>query len=236
MNSRAAFSLLVLFTAGFCLVSHNAARAADASSKSLAPREAARQVDQQLAAEIPATASPQAAPLVNDETFLRRISLDLIGRSPTPEQITRFVLDSDPDKRAKLTDRLLADDRYAENWGRYWRDVIFYRRTEERALLAADACTDYLTEQFKKNTPWDQIATAFTTATGDVIEHGEAGIILAQGGETEGTVAEISRIFLGIQIQCAQCHDHPTDRWKREQFHQLAAFFPRVALRPSMPG
>jgi len=211
------------------------ALAADSSAASTSPAAMAARVDQQLAVEIPVTASPQAAPIANDETFLRRVSLDLIGRPPTPEQMTRFVLDSSPDKRARQVERLLAEDHYAENWGRYWRDVIFYRRTEERALFAVDACTDYLTEQFKNNTPWDQIATAFITATGDVQEHGEAGIILAQGGETEGTVAEISRIFLGIQIQCAQCHDHPTDRWKREQFHQLAAFFPRVALRPGMP-
>ena len=164
------------------------------------------------------------------------MSLDLIGRPPSAEQITRYVLDPSADKRTKLIERLLADERYGENWARYWRDVLFYRRTEDRAILGMDSCTDYLTEQLQKNAPWNEIATAFITATGDVLENGQAGLILAQGGETEGTVAEISRIFLGIQIQCAQCHDHPTDRWKREQFHQLAAFFPRVAVRQSLPN
>lgn len=201
-----------------------------------AATEVARQVDQQLAAEVPATATPAAAPLVSDEVFLRRVSLDLVGRPPTPEQITRFVLDSNPNKRAALVDHLLADERHADHWARYWRDVIFYRRTEERSLVAADACVDYLTTQFHQNRPWNEIAVAFITAAGDVREHGNTAIVAAQGGETEGTVAEISRIFLGIQIQCAQCHDHPTDRWKREQFHQLAAFFPRVGLRPSLPN
>src|SRR5690606_16353201 len=79
---------------------------------------------------------------------------------------------------------------------------------------------------------WDKIAHEFITATGDVVEEGPAALIMAQMGNAEDTTAEMSRIFLGIQIQCAQCHDHPTDRWKREQFHELAAFFPRIAVRP----
>ena len=91
---------------------------------------------------------------------------------------------------------------------------------------------EYLVEAFKKNTPWDQVATAFITATGDVRENGATAIIMAQMGETSDITAEVSRIFLGIQIQCAQCHDHPTDRWKRTQFHELAAFFPRIGVRP----
>ncbi len=131
-------------------------------------------------------------------------------------------------------DRLLDDPAYGQNWGNYWRDVVFYRRSEDRALLAAPVMADYLAEQLNENVSWDQIATACITAEGNVREKGETGLIMAQAGRPEETVAEISRILMGIQIQCAQCHDHPTDRWKREQFHQLAAFFPRVAVRPQM--
>ena len=94
------------------------------------------------------------------------------------------------------------------------------------------ALAEYLAEQFNKDVPWDQIARSFITATGDVRENGATGIIIAQAGNSADVTAEISRIFLGIQIQCAQCHDHPTDRWKRSQFHELAAFFPRIALLP----
>ncbi|HND52715.1 MAG TPA: DUF1549 domain-containing protein [Pirellulaceae bacterium] len=178
----------------------------------------------------------QVAGRVDDEVFLRRVSLDLIGRAPTPEETTVFTLDTDPHKREKVVDKLLADRRFGENWGRYWRDVIFYRRTEERAILAQDTATKYLIEQLNLNTPWDQVATAYITAKGDVSEDGSTALILAQRGEPEGVVAEVSRIFCGIQIQCAQCHDHPTDRWKRDQFHHMAAFFPRVALRPELGG
>ncbi len=142
------------------------------------------------------------------------------------------MLDPSPDKRGRVIDRLLDDPRFGENWARYWRDVIMYRRSDDRAQLAAPALYEYLTNEFNKNAPWDEIVRSFITATGDVRENGATGLIMAQNGNTADITSEVSRIFLGVQIQCANCHDHKTDRWKREQFHQLAAFFPRIAVRP----
>jgi hypothetical protein len=182
------------------------------------------------------SASASLAKSADDETFLRRASMDLIGQPPSPAEITKFVLDPSADKRAKLVDRLLATSQFGENWGRYWRDVIMYRRSEDRSLLASPALTDYLTEQFNKDTPWDKVATAFITATGDVRENGAAGLIAAQFGQTPEVTAEVSRIFMGIEIQCANCHNPPTDRWKRTQFHELAAFFPRIGMQPVNKG
>lgn len=197
---------------------------------------AAAEVDRLLAQETKAgtVGDGTSAPRVDDETYLRRLSLDLLGRAPTPEETTVFALDTAPDKRAALVDKLLADARYGENWARYWRDVIFYRRTEERSIIGADTCAEFLAKHLNDNTPWDKVATAFITATGDVQADGATALIFAHRGEPEGVVAEVTRIFSGIQISCAQCHDHPTDRWKRDQFHQMAAFFPRVALRPNL--
>lgn len=195
------------------------------------PAAAATEADRLLRSE---TSSSKAKPsgIVDDTAFIRRATLDLLGRSPTPEEVTSFVLDPAKGKRARLVDSLLADPKFGENWGRYFRDVILYRKSEDRALIAAEAIEKYLETSLNENRSWDKIATAFITAEGDVTEKGETGIIFAQQGRPEETVAEISRIFMGVQIQCAQCHDHPTDRWKREQFHELAAFFPRVAVRP----
>ncbi len=93
-----------------------------------------------------------------------------------------------------------------------------------------------LAQRFNDNVGWHEIARDFITATGDVRENGATALVMAQEGKAEETTAEVSRIFLGIQIQCAQCHDHPTDRWKRKQFHELAAFFPRMAVRPVRDG
>ncbi|HTM55859.1 MAG TPA: DUF1549 domain-containing protein [Pirellulales bacterium] len=202
-------------------------------------RAAARQIDELLAKEAyGGSADSQAAPVAraDDETFLRRLALDLVGRPPTPEEVTAFALDNAADKRDKAVDRLLAHSEFGENWARYWRDVIMYRRSEDRALLVSPTLVTFLAKAFNENAHWDAIARKFITATGDVREAGETAIIMAQNGNAEDTTAEVSRIFLGIQIQCAQCHNHPTDRWKREQFHELAAFFPRIAVRPVRDG
>lgn len=191
----------------------------------------AHQVDELIAAELfkPDT---KLAPKVDDAAYLRRVWLDLVGDIPTPEHVTAFVLDPAPDKRARVVSELLENPQYGQNWARYWRDVILSRKLEDRAQLVANALVSDLTERFNKNESWDKIATEFITATGDIRENGCTAIQAAQDARTEETTAEMSRIFLGIQIQCCQCHNHPYDHWKREQFHEFAAFFPRMALRP----
>ncbi len=209
---------------------------ADDSTAQASPVEFARQLDAQLAVELPILDGNSVAGRTDDETFLRRITQDLTGELPTPEEVTAFVLDPASDKREQAVDRLLADPRYGQNWGRYFRDVILFRRTDDRSLLGRQGLTTYLAEQFNSGACWDTISKAFITAEGDMRENGNTGIIMAQMAQAVDIAAETARIFLGIQIQCAQCHDHPTDRWKREQFHQLAAFFPRIAIRPVRDG
>jgi len=207
--------------------------ASAALAAGLDPGAVAKRVDKLLAKEMfGGDTKTQPAPPADDQTFLRRASLDIIGVPPTPAEITAFSLDASPDKRGAAVERLLASGRFGDNWARYWRDVIMYRRTEERALLASASLVAFLTDALNNDPHWDKIAKKFITASGDVREEGATGLIMAQMGGAEDTTAEVSRIFMGIQIQCAQCHDHPTDRWKREQFHELAAFFPRVSVRP----
>ncbi|MCC7085268.1 MAG: DUF1549 domain-containing protein [Pirellulales bacterium] len=197
--------------------------------------ETAQQVDRLLANELSPPGSDPSASVgraASNEVLLRRIYLDLIGRNPTPEEVTAFAFDPSDDKRANVVDQLLERDEFGANWARYWRDVVMFRRSDDRGQIAGPAMIEYLTDQFNKNTSWDVIARSFITATGDVRENGATGLIMAQEGDTANIASEVSRIFIGVQIQCAQCHDHKTDRWKREQFHQLAAFFPRVTIRP----
>lgn len=197
------------------------------------PRDVAATIDRLLAEKFIHDGTSSTLPVpISDEAFLRRACLDLVGQLPTPDEIIAFTLDPSPGKRTALIDQLLADSRFGVNWSRYWRDVIMYRKTEDRAPIGAAALEEFLATNLNENRPWSEVATAFMTAEGDVRQNGATGLIFAQGGMPEETVSEVSRIFLGIQIQCAQCHDHKTDRWKREQFHELAAFFPRVAVRP----
>ena len=115
------------------------------------PAEVAAQTNKLLRSEVPFASATKASPgRVGDEIFLRRISLDLVGRVPTPSQITAFVLDPATDKRDKAVQKLLADSRYGENWGRYWRDVIMYRKTEERAQIIAGPLEDYLADELQR--------------------------------------------------------------------------------------
>jgi hypothetical protein len=195
------------------------------------PAQTAGQIDQLIAEEV-FSETTDLAPRVDDANFLRRAWLDIVGDIPTPEHVTAFLLDPDPDKRERVVRELLDNPQYGQNWARYWRDVVLVRRLEDRAAIVANPLVVTLNEKFNENESWDKIAAEFITATGDVKENGATAIQMAQDGRTEETAAEISRVFLGIQIQCCQCHDHPYDSWKREQFHEFAAFFPRIAVRP----
>lgn len=179
------------------------------------------------------------APIIDDETFIRRVSLDVTGKRPSPAQIEKFVADDDPRKRSRLIDELLESDDFARKWARYWQTVIFYDSNANRNTVNPEALEDWLFEQFKKNTPWDWIVAELVSATperkrgvrsrdnGWNQDHGPNNFILACERNPEIIASQTARIFMGISIGCAECHDHPFDRWKREQFHELAAFFAR---------
>ncbi|QDU82372.1 hypothetical protein Pla110_41270 [Polystyrenella longa] len=214
---------LVLF--GFAATS---ASAADSTKND--PRGIAHQIDQLIQTELDATGAI-AAPLTNDEDFLRRVYFDVTGTAPSSTDIIRFGLSSDSTKRAKVIDELLAKKAYSENWARYWRDVIYSKATETRSLRQRPIFANWMAEQLQQNRSWDEIATELLTATGRMSEDGSTGLIFAHNADGETVAAEASRIFLGIQIQCAQCHDHFTDQWTRVQFHELASFFPRTKVR-----
>ncbi len=172
--------------------------------------------------------------ICTDEDYLRRASLDITGQLPSPRDVTLFVLDPDSGKRTKLVERLLASPDFGQNWARYWRDVIYMPATEPRSRLSQADFEKWLAEQWNTSVGWNATTTSIITAVGDVFENPEAALIFAQSGVNEDVAAEACRIFLGIQMQCANCHDHPSDIWKREQFHELAAYFPRITLRRIM--
>jgi hypothetical protein len=183
-----------------------------------------------------------------DEAFLRRVTLDLTGKLPSPTELTDFVTDCDPTKRSRVIDKLLASDAYASHSAKYWRDVITAKYTDRRAMGMVPAFEKWLTEQFKANKSWGDIAWSMLTAEGSVPYGGPndgsvkdanpaATFLLAHLGDdqAEERAAETSRVFLGIQIQCAQCHDHPFDEWKQRQFHEFASYFSNIRTRQSRP-
>lgn len=229
--SSAAFLMLIVITASAAAQQNAPLAAAAAQKNAVPPLQAASELDRLLSEEV--LRGHALAPPIDDAAYLRRISLDIIGEPPTPREIVPFVLDPAPDKRVRAVERLLANPLYGQNWARYWRDVILARRSNDRAPdLSGNSAVVYLTEQFNAGRGWDEIARSIITATGKARTDGSTVLAVAHEGKPEETAAETARVFLGIQLQCAQCHDHPYDSWKREQFHQLAAYFPRVVLRP----
>jgi len=195
----------------------------------------ATEVDRAIVKELKA-AKIEPAKLANDEDFFRRVSVDLAGAVPTAREVTLFGLNTDPSKRAKVIDQLLTSDEYAASWARYWRDVILLRATNMRAPLVNQAFLEWMTDALRQNRSWDKITTDLLTATGEVRDNGKTALFFAHEGDANEIAGEVSRVFMGIQIQCANCHNHPWDRWKREQFHEIAAFFPRVTVRRTDPN
>jgi hypothetical protein len=177
------------------------------------------------------------APLIDDERFVRRVHLDLVGRPPSVAEISKFVADKTSSKRPKLIDRLLATEPYARKWARYWKNVIFFEATANRNRTNPQALEDWLTKQFQAGTPWDNIVAELVSAMpvrnkekkkdkNDWSQKtGQNNFVLAYENKPALLAAQTARLFMGISIQCAECHDHPFDNWKREQFHELAAFF-----------
>ncbi len=192
----------------------------------------------------------KTAPLTTDEQFIRRIYLDLTGKLPSPREVNGFIANKDSQKRRELIDRLLASDDFNQHWARYWREVVASRATEQRIRVHDRQFEQWLHDQIKSNANWAAIARDMITAKGmltfefagprggaskEQVENFNPAayfLLTSRGGEAVNErAAETSRVFLGIQIQCAQCHDHPSDIWKQQQFHEFAAFFARTRDR-----
>lgn len=202
-----------------------------------AARFTSEDLDEGLERYVARGTSTPFAPIVDDETFLRRVTLDVTGKVPPVATIKKFVADTSPDKREMVIDELLASEDYGRKWGRYWRSVIFYESSANRNTINPQALEDWFTEEFNNNSPWDRIVGELVSATpqrnskvkpqenGWQQDYGPNNFVLACERKPELLASNTARIFMGISIGCAECHDHPFDNWKREQFHELAAFF-----------
>lgn len=188
----------------------------------------ARRIDAAFAKAMPEAAKSTA--IVDDTTFVRRACLDLTGKLPDLDVIQQFVLDTTPDKRAKLVDQCLQNEAYSVHWARYWRDVLTYHTPASSNYLRWELFNRWWVDQIARNRPWNEIVTELVTATGVNDETATVNYLTALYGNPVEIAATTSRVFLGVQIQCAECHDAKSEPWKREQFHEFAAFFGRAKL------
>jgi hypothetical protein len=162
-----------------------------------------------------------------DPTFLRRVYLDLVGVIPTYEETTSFLKDADPKKREKLIDKLLDVKRFASQQAHVWDLVLFGRRPGNiDATRKRDNFQNWLTGQFAKNEPYDKMVRNILMAEQD---GSELFHVQFRNAPEEATVA-VTRIFLGNQLQCARCHDHPFEDRTQREFFGMAGFFVRLVV------
>ena len=189
------------------------------------------------------------AGVADDATFIRRASLDLVGVIPTSQEVQTFLADKSPDKRQKLVDSLLASPAYADHMTNVW-DRILLGREVKPGIVDRFAFRAWLHEQFEKNVPYDKMVRALITATGqnslggkpfdktdaerdtnDAKINGAVNWFL-HFDNVPDIAGTTSRVFLGVQIQCAQCHDHKSEKWKQTDFRSFASFFTRTRPQP----
>jgi hypothetical protein len=171
----------------------------------------------------------QASDVADDATFLRRVSLDLIGRLPTPDEARRFLAATEPNKRARLVDTLLELPEYADYWALKWADLL---RVDRLALgyREAHAYYDWIRESVAGNKPLNAFASELLLAEGPLAEQ-PAGDFYKVAKKPGEMAAEISQVFLGIRITCAECHQHPYDRWTQRDYHGMRAFFEQISYK-----
>ncbi|MCH8830989.1 MAG: DUF1549 domain-containing protein, partial [Planctomycetes bacterium] len=188
-----------------------------------------QQIDRLIAARTPGYKTI-AAPMTSDAEFLRRITLDLTGTPPTAQQVRSFLADKSPGKRRKLIDRLLASPEYARRMQRVF-DVMLMGRLPQKNVTTSEWRT-FLRKSFAQNKPWDQLVREILAADGtDPKNRGPARFYLDRNGDVNQITRDVSRIFLGANIECAQCHNHPEiDDYKQESYYGISAFLVRSYL------
>ena len=169
----------------------------------------------------------QPAPRSSDSEFLRRLHLDLAGATPTAARARAFLADEASDKRRKAIERLLASPTYASRMAGVWRNLLLPNGFEADQLQNAIGLQRWLQDQFRKNLRYDRLVADFLVSGGGR-QIGPALFYTSQDLQPEKLAASTSRIFLGMQMECAQCHDHPFDQWTQQDFWGYAAFFAQL--------
>ncbi len=199
---------------------------ADATARE--PAVVAAEIDRLANQRLAADKVP-VSPRADDAEFLRRVYLDLIGRIPTGEEAVAFLDSPEPHKRAKLIDDLLNRPEYGKHFATIWRNLIV-NRDEMNKTLNSEPFLTWLADRFNENQCWDQIVREMLTAEGSTADNPAGIFFLAQRDMNrvapEKIVGTAGNLFMGIQIQCAECHKHPfIKEWKQDDFWGMAAFF-----------
>ena len=177
-------------------------------------------------------------PMANDEQFVRRVYLDIVGRIPNYAESMQFIQDSNPNKRSKLIDMLLDSPGYSSNTYNYFAEMLRVKDRLEQDNLRGVPYINWMQHQIQNNVPWDKMVFEMLTAKGKMWDkkgngeyNGAAGYLLRDAGMPLDNLANTLAVFLGTDVACAQCHDHPFSDWTQHQFYEMASFFGATTTR-----
>jgi hypothetical protein len=180
--------------------------------------------------------------LCSDETFLRRAYLDLIGLPPTREEYDRFVADADPAKRSKLIDALLERNEFVDMWAMKWGEMLRIRAANNQPQYGRDAkamwsYAAWVRDQMAKNRPLNEFVADLVVGSGSNLKSPTSNLYTSTERVTpQKTAEDLAQVFLGTRIQCAQCHNHPFDRWTMDDYYGFASFFAGVSMKRGVEG
>ncbi len=169
--------------------------------------------------------------LCTDEEFLRRSYLDLVGKLPTVDEYNAFMADTDPQKRAKTIDELLGRKEFVELWVMKWAELLQIREVPNRVdYKSAVRYYEWLKERIAANVPWDTMVQELLASRGGTFANAATNYYQNEQ-DTLKTAENVAQVFMGMRIQCAQCHNHPFDRWTMDDYYSFAAFFSQVGRK-----
>ncbi|MXV84653.1 DUF1549 domain-containing protein [Candidatus Poribacteria bacterium] len=165
----------------------------------------------------------QPSKMSEDAEFLRRVHLDLTGKIPTPEEVLDFLKDGSSNKRQRKIRELLTSNAYLDYWTRLWVNWLIGRREDgdDRRI----GLTYWVHDALTKNIPYNQFVQELISADGELRDNGAGNYILRYERSPVFLTSQTSRLFLGLPMQCAECHDHKTEIWSQEDYYGMAAFF-----------
>jgi len=196
---------------------------------------AAKRIDQTLEKAL-AQLGHAPTPLASDAEFLRRCYLTITGRIPSVAEAEAFAADPSNDKRARLVDALLDSPGYTSHAANFWFDLL--RVKSRLRQLSGEPFAHWIREAVRTSMPYDEFVTAMVTATGAAHAEGNGatGYLLRDMNMPHDAMANTLRIFTGTRLECAQCHNHPTESWKQREFFAMAAFYGGLQYRVDLPA
>jgi hypothetical protein len=168
--------------------------------------------------------------ICTDEEFLRRVSIDITGQLPSEDEYRAFVADTAADKRAKLIDRLLERKEFSEIWAMKWSEWLMVKTTNNISQKSMFLYSTWLTDKIARNVPLDQMVRELLSTSGGTFREPATNYYQIER-DTLKVAENVAQVFMGIRTQCAQCHNHPFDRWTMDDYYGFAAFFSQIGRK-----